>query len=185
MDMALLKLAAGALVVVVLVVGCNRRDAGLREEGRQAQIQVENAQREKDRLENLKKEDDHRAAVATIDAKRVEEKQKYETDKADLECRIRAGDIQLHLARGVHKQTPVSPDAPAGRAEPEENPVVLPETAAAVLGVAGSAGQDVRDYNALLDAYHALERGCRGVDQGGASLLGDPAGDLDAATGAQ
>jgi hypothetical protein len=37
----------------------------------------------------------------------------------------------------------------------------VPEVASDILGIAAGIGQNVRDYNDLLDAYHALELRCQ------------------------
>lgn len=151
-----------AVFIGLSMKACDMRDDRLIQKGVDMQLAKEAAQREQDRLAMLKKEDDHREKLAVIEQKRVVEKQEYEKVLAKLQRDVRVGNERLRIAT-VRKPPAVSTDPAPGGAEPEEGSVVVPEVASDILGIAGGTGQLVRDYNALLDAYHELERSCSGV----------------------
>lgn len=148
-----------ALVVSVSVAACHARDERLIQKGVDIQLAKEAAQKEKDRIAMQKKEDRQREELAVIEHKRVVEKQEYEKVLSKLQRDVRVGNERLRIAT-VRKPPAIPTDPAPGGAEPEEGSVVVPEVASDILGIAGGTGQLVRDYNALLDAYHVLERSC-------------------------
>lgn len=178
------KILAVGVIIAGCVAACHERDMKLIQKGVNQQVAKENAQRGKDQLAMMKKEDDHREALAVIDHKRVVERQEYEKALGKLQRDVRIGAERLRIAT-VRKPPGVPTNPAPGGAEPEEGSVVVPEVASDILGIAGGIGQTVRDYNSLLDAYHALERACSGVEQRGSSLLGDVAADPNAPASAQ
>lgn len=178
------KILAVGIVIAGCVAACHERDMKLIQKGVDQQVALEAQQKEKDRLAMAKKEDDHREALAVIEHKRVVEKQEYEKALGKLQRDVRIGAERLRIAT-IRKPSDVPTNPASGGAEPEEGSVVVPEVASDILGIAGGIGQTVRDYNSLLDAYHALERACSGVEKRGASLLGDVPADPNASAGAQ
>lgn len=156
------KILAAGIVIAGCVAACHERDMKLVQRGVNQQLAVEAEQKEKDRLANLKKEADHRDQLAAVEHKRVVEKQEYAKVLEKLQRDVRVGNERLRIAT-VRKPPAVSTDPASGGTGPEEGSVVVPEVASDILGIAGGTGQTVRDYNALLDAYHALDRACRGV----------------------
>jgi len=160
MDLGLLKILAAGIVIAGLVAACHERDNRLIQKGVDSQIALEAAQKEKDKVLAEKKDADQAAALRKIDEQRVKENKEHEKTIAQLQRDVRSGAERLRIAT-VHQPSKTPADPTAGRVEPEEGSVVVPEVASDILGIAAGIGQNVRDYNDLLDAYHALELRCQ------------------------
>lgn len=106
------------------------------------------------------------ARLGDLDTQRQQEKTNYENTLHDLRGRALAGDVRLRAtvaARAVPQCAAPVHSAPAGRPGNAETADLVPSTVAAILGIAGRSGQDVRDYNALLNRYNAAVAMCNGA----------------------
>lgn len=153
------KIVAAGILIAAGVTACNIRDAGLVQKGVDQQLAVEAKQKEKDHLAAEAHDAQQAKAMRAIEEQHVREKQENEKAIAGLQRDVRDGRERLRIA--IVRNSGKTPTDPAtSGAEPEEGSVVMPETASDILGIAAGVGQNVRDYNDLLDAYRALERRC-------------------------
>lgn len=103
------------------------------------------------------RERDLQTAADEANTKRSQDNAKYQTQLEEVRTAARAGAERLSI-RTAARACPAPAAAAASPAPgpgPEERADVLPGTADDVFRIAGRSSQDVLDYNALLERYHA------------------------------
>jgi len=95
------------------------------------------------------------AQADEANTKRMADNADYEKQLAAARAAVRSGTERLSIPGACHS-TGTTPQAGAAAGPgPAERTDLLPATADTIIGIAGGAAQDVRDYNALLDRYNA------------------------------
>jgi cbb3-type cytochrome oxidase subunit 3 len=109
----------------------------------------------------LKKEREHNVALATAEARRLQERSDYEKDKSDAVRVARAGNSGMRCP-GATVRADAAPPGGTAASRPSEaqDTEFLPDVAGDLLDIAGTVAQDVRDYNSLADEYDKLVTFC-------------------------
>lgn len=111
---------------------------------------------------NVTKERELAALISVKDTQLYESTQNHEKVIKDYESKLRSGAERLSIAinRATSTCASSTDTGTASQSGKEERADVMPETAARILGIAGDAAKDVRDYNALVDIYNAARTAC-------------------------
>ncbi len=109
-------------------------------------------------------ETDLRAQLRAQDADALEREEEYEANLAAAQRRVRAGTDRLRCPVGAvpDAATPDNRPAAGGPAVDGEGPLLLPEVAADVLGLAAEHQGLVRRYERVIERFEA----CRAVNAG-------------------
>jgi hypothetical protein len=149
--------------------GYNRADAEWQK--KEADIKADAAQKLADATGAARaKEQALNRSLLTETEKRLMENAAHEKTIDNLNTAIRARDLKLSIAidpRSLPRCAPTGDPAATPGPSTETRADVMPETAVAILGIAGDSAKNVRDYNAVVDAYNAVRETCNaGVADG-------------------
>lgn len=104
---------------------------------------------------NLKKQDELQAQVDESEMKRGMDNAQSAKDLESARSDVRTERERLSI-RGACSAKSSAPTSATSGSGTEERTYLLPETADAIVSIAGAAAEDVRSYNALLDRYNAV-----------------------------
>jgi hypothetical protein len=139
---------------------------------KEAQIKADAAQKLADATVAARaKEQALNRSLLTETEKRLMENAAHEKTIAGLNTAIRTRDLRLSIAidpRSLPGCATASDSTPSGGPGTEARAGVMPETAVDILGIAGDIAKNVRDYNAVVDAYNRARAVCN-------DKLADPA----------
>jgi hypothetical protein len=169
-----MKILAAVILAGMLIAAFNHWKNGIYQDGFDARDKI--AKIEEARIKSEAQEKlivaQHEAAfrernlrdLLNIEQKtRLQESKKHETI-ARYQSDARAGAFQLRIPTTTDKvsgntgnQSPGATSGPIGT----QVGILLPETTADILGIAGEIGRDMRQINGLIDAYEALRKDCK------------------------
>lgn len=104
---------------------------------------------------NQKKSDELQDTVDTLNTAAVLKDQQHAKDLESARSDVRSGRERLSI-RGACSAAASAPASPSSGPGAEARTDLLPETADAIISIAGASAKDVLDYNRLLDQYNAV-----------------------------
>lgn len=170
-----MKILAAVILFGIAVTAFNNWKDGIYQEGYNARDVIAKADEARitkeaqDKFivaqhESALRERNLREAIDDQEKTRLQESKKYETIIARYQSDARSGSFKLRIPTTTDSVSgnPKDPGtgATSGPSSPQDS-VVMPETAADILGIAGEIGRDMRQINGLIDAYEALRKDCK------------------------
>lgn len=142
------------------------RDAGYKD-GYHVAVEKGRIQHEADAAQALRDERSNRERFARLDDAARQERESHAQALSDAQSRLRAGDERLRIA--IHTIRTISPaaDRPVagGPAADDERADIVPEVAAAIVGIAADSAEVVRKYDRLYERFEA----CRSINNDASS----------------
>jgi hypothetical protein len=152
-------LLLGVLVTIALAVGAwveideygNRRF----EAGYDAAVAAGVKQHNRDVEENRKTESDLRAQLAERDTEAQRKEQEYAENLDAAQRRVRAGTDRLRCPASPVQPAAAASDRPAAAGAPADGPgpVIMPDAAADLLGIAADVAGLVRRYGQVVERF--------------------------------